>query len=216
MRPPHHRPVDRQRRLPAVPDAADQLRCAVWRKPAPARRADRAAGRRCRPCQRGSRRQRVSCRLHDAVTKPAVAVLGAGSWGTASPLIAATGTAFYGAVGRDAATIAAIEATGENPRYLPGIPAGQPRDHRPAEAMADTPTSCWWWCPRMPSPKPCARWHRGASRARAWPWATKGLRTRQRRFLHEVAGEVLATKCRWRWSPARPSPRKWRRACPRH
>ena len=52
----------------------------------------------------------------------AVAVLGAGSWGTAlAALIARHGhrTVLWG---RDAATIAAIEGRGENPRYLPGIP----------------------------------------------------------------------------------------------
>ena len=54
--------------------------------------------------------------------KPAVAVLGAGSWGTAlAALIARHGHATV-LWGRDAATISAIEATGENPRYLPGIP----------------------------------------------------------------------------------------------
>ena len=53
--------------------------------------------------------------------KPAVAVLGAGSWGTAlAALIARHGhpTVLWG---RDADTIASIDARHENPRYLPGV-----------------------------------------------------------------------------------------------
>src|SRR5687768_17946268 len=51
-----------------------------------------------------------------------VAVVGAGSWGTAlAALIARHGckTVLWG---RDAQCIAAIDASHENPRYLPGIP----------------------------------------------------------------------------------------------
>src|SRR3546814_11499231 len=56
----------------------------------------------------------------------AVAVLGAGSWGTAlAALIARHGhrTVLWG---RDAAIVQAIDQRPENPRYLPGIalPAG--------------------------------------------------------------------------------------------
>ena len=50
-----------------------------------------------------------------------VAILGAGSWGTAlAALIARHG---HRAVlwGRDAATIEAIDARHENPHYLPGV-----------------------------------------------------------------------------------------------
>ena len=53
---------------------------------------------------------------------PRVAVLGAGSWGTAlAALIARHGhpTVLWG---RDADGVAAIESQHENPRYLPGIP----------------------------------------------------------------------------------------------
>src|SRR5690606_1783292 len=52
----------------------------------------------------------------------AVAVLGAGSWGTAlAALIARHGfpTTLWG---RDAAVVEAIARRRENPRYLPGIP----------------------------------------------------------------------------------------------
>jgi glycerol-3-phosphate dehydrogenase (NAD(P)+) len=53
--------------------------------------------------------------------KPSVAVLGAGSWGTAlAALIARHGHATT-LWGRDAAIVEAIDARHENPRYLPGI-----------------------------------------------------------------------------------------------
>ena len=51
-----------------------------------------------------------------------VAVLGAGSWGTAlAALIARHGFATT-LWGRDAAVVEAIDRRHENPRYLPGIP----------------------------------------------------------------------------------------------
>ena len=57
----------------------------------------------------------------DPASLPAVAVLGAGSWGTAlAALIARHGhrTVLWG---RDAAAIDALNATHENARYLPGV-----------------------------------------------------------------------------------------------
>ena len=56
-----------------------------------------------------------------AAPKPRIAVLGAGSWGTAlAALIARHGhpTVLWG---RDADGAAAIDTRHENPRYLPGI-----------------------------------------------------------------------------------------------
>lgn len=55
-----------------------------------------------------------------------VAVLGCGAWGTALATVAATAGREVMLWGRDAATIAAINASGENARHLPGIalPAG--------------------------------------------------------------------------------------------
>ena len=58
----------------------------------------------------------------EANALPSVAVLGAGSWGTAlAALIARHGhpTVLWG---RDADCIQAIDTRHENPRYLPGIP----------------------------------------------------------------------------------------------
>ncbi|MCM2337883.1 MAG: NAD(P)-dependent glycerol-3-phosphate dehydrogenase [Lysobacter sp.] len=123
---------------------------------------------------------------------PSVAVLGAGSWGTAlAALIARHGhpTVLWG---RDAATIDAIDGRHENPRYLPGIAlpdtlrattdlptALQGADLVlvvvPSHAFAETLRAL---APHRPA-------HAGVA------WATKGFEPGSGRFLHEVAGEVL-------------------------
>ena len=124
--------------------------------------------------------------------KPAVAVLGAGSWGTAlAALIARHGHATV-LWGRDAATISAIEATGENPRYLPGIPL--PGSLRATTALPEAMANADLVLVVVPSHafaetlRALARWREpGAGVA----WATKGFEPGSGRFLHEVAGEVL-------------------------
>jgi glycerol-3-phosphate dehydrogenase (NAD(P)+) len=123
---------------------------------------------------------------------PAIAVLGAGSWGTAlAALIARHGhrTVLWG---RDAQAVAAIDATHENARYLPGIalPASLRATHDlrdalrhcdlvlvvvPSHAFAETLRAL---APHRPA-------HAGVS------WATKGFEPGSGRFLHEVANEVL-------------------------
>jgi len=123
---------------------------------------------------------------------PAIAVLGAGSWGTAlAALIARHGHPVV-LWGRDAATINAIAARHENPRYLPGTPlpdtlrattdlAAALRDARlvlvvvPSHAFAETLRAL---APLRPA---------GAGVA----WATKGFEPGSGRFLHEVAAEML-------------------------
>lgn len=121
-----------------------------------------------------------------------VAVLGAGSWGTAlAALIARHGhpTTLWG---RDADVIAAIDGRKENPRYLPGIAlperlrattdlgasmagAGLVLVVTPSHAFADTLRAL---APHRPE---------GAGVA----WASKGFEPGSGRFLHEVAAEVL-------------------------
>jgi glycerol-3-phosphate dehydrogenase (NAD(P)+) len=123
---------------------------------------------------------------------PNVAVLGAGSWGTAlAALIARHGhpTVLWG---RDADGVAAIGQRHENPRYLPGIAlpeslrattdlAGALRDADlvlvvvPSHAFAETLRKL---APHRPA-------HAGVA------WATKGFEPGSGRFLHEVAEEVL-------------------------
>ncbi|WP_052101544.1 NAD(P)H-dependent glycerol-3-phosphate dehydrogenase [Novilysobacter arseniciresistens] len=121
-----------------------------------------------------------------------VAVLGAGSWGTAlAALIARHGhrTVLWG---RDAAGVATIDQGQQNTRYLPGI--ALPDTLRattdlaaaldgadlvlvavPSHAFADTLRTL---APHRPA-------------AAGVSWATKGFEPGSGRFLHEVAAEVL-------------------------
>jgi len=121
-----------------------------------------------------------------------VAVLGAGSWGTAlAALIARHGhdTVLWG---RDAAAIANLQATHENARYLPGI--ALPDSLRATSDLADAlrgrdlvlvvvPSNAFAETLRALAP------HRAAHAGVAW--ATKGFEPGSGRFLHEVAAGVL-------------------------
>ena len=121
-----------------------------------------------------------------------IAVLGAGSWGTAlAALIARHGhhTLLWG---RDAAVVDAIDQRQENPHYLPGIAlpaslrattdfAASLRDAElvlvvvPSHAFTETLLAL---APLRPA-------HAGVA------WATKGFEPGSGRFLHEVAADVL-------------------------
>ncbi|MGO4259776.1 NAD(P)H-dependent glycerol-3-phosphate dehydrogenase [Lysobacter sp. TAB13] len=125
-------------------------------------------------------------------SKPRIAVLGAGSWGTAlAALIARHGhpTVLWG---RDADGAAAIDTRHENPRYLPGIalPESLRATTDLAVAMKDAdlvlvvvPSHAFAQTLRMLAPYRPA--HAGVA------WATKGFEPGSGRFLHEVAEEVL-------------------------
>lgn len=126
-----------------------------------------------------------------AVDAP-VAVLGAGSWGTAlAALIARHGHPVV-LWGRDAASCEAINARHENPRYLPGtvLPGGVRASIDLADALRDArlvlvvvPSHAFAETLRLLAPLRRA----GAGVA----WATKGFEPGSGRFLHEVAAEVL-------------------------
>ncbi len=128
----------------------------------------------------------------EATTLPNVAVLGAGSWGTAlAALIARHGhsTVLWG---RDADGVAAIDQRHENPRYLPGIalPDSLRATTDLAQALKDAdlvlvvvPSHAFADTLRKLAP------HRPAHAGVAW--ATKGFEPGSGRFLHEVAEEVL-------------------------
>ena len=121
-----------------------------------------------------------------------VAVLGAGSWGTAlAALIARHGhhTVLWG---RDAAGIAMIDQGQQNTRYLPGIPLPDTlratTDLAAALSGADlvlvaVPSHAFADTLRLLAP------HR--PEAAGVSWATKGFEPGSGRFLHEVAAEVL-------------------------
>lgn len=126
------------------------------------------------------------------IQAPSVAVLGAGSWGTAlAALIARHGhpTTLWG---RDAAMVQAIAVNHENPRYLPGI--SLPESLRATGVLADAMAGADLVLVVVPSHAfgetlralaPLRPAHAGVA------WATKGFEPGSGRFLHEVAGEVL-------------------------
>ena len=121
-----------------------------------------------------------------------IAVLGAGSWGTAlAALLARHG---YPTVlwGRNAEQIAAIDRGHENRRYLPGVALPESlratTDLAAAVASADlllvvTPSHAFNQTLQALAP------HRRPGAGVAW--ATKGFEPGSGRFLHEVAGEIL-------------------------
>ena len=128
----------------------------------------------------------------DATTARTVAVLGAGSWGTAlAALIARHGHRVV-LWGRDAAVIEAIAARHENPHYLPGI--ALPEELCASTDLAATLREADLVLVVVPS-------HAFTQTLRALAplrpadagvaWATKGFEPGSGRFLHEVAGDML-------------------------
>ncbi len=127
-----------------------------------------------------------------SAAKPRIAVLGAGSWGTAlASLCARHG---YPTVlwGRDAAQIESIATRHENTRYLPGVALpdslGATTDLTEAVRNAElllvvTPSHAFNETLQALAP------YRQANAGVAW--ATKGFEPGSGRFLHEVAGAIL-------------------------
>jgi glycerol-3-phosphate dehydrogenase (NAD(P)+) len=129
----------------------------------------------------------------EPTTKPRVAVLGAGSWGTALAVQAARNGLATTLWGRDAAQVAQLRATRRNARYLPDLelPATleYSADLAACVAAADlvlvvVPSHAFPEIVRELAPHLRA----GAGVA----WATKGFEPGSGRFLHEVAEELLA------------------------
>ncbi|MEO6365328.1 MAG: NAD(P)H-dependent glycerol-3-phosphate dehydrogenase, partial [Luteimonas sp.] len=123
---------------------------------------------------------------------PTVAILGAGSWGTALAALISRHCGRAVLWGRDAEVVAAIDSRHENPRYLPGIalPDGVRATTDIANALhgADlvlvvVPSHAFAGTLHLLAP------HRPAHAGVAW--ATKGFEPGSGRFLHEVAGDIL-------------------------
>lgn len=121
-----------------------------------------------------------------------VAVLGAGSWGTALAALLARHGYPVKLWGRDAAVADAINARRENPRYLPGITL--PENLVAGTDLAAALDGAAWVLVVTPSHAfvetlhklaPLRPPHAGVA------WATKGFEPGTGRFLHEVAEEVL-------------------------
>jgi glycerol-3-phosphate dehydrogenase (NAD(P)+) len=121
-----------------------------------------------------------------------VAVLGAGSWGTALAALMARHGHSVVLWGRDAAAVAHIDREHENRRYLPGIalPASLRATTDLAAAVSGAelvlvvvPSHAFTGTLRALAPLRPA----GAGVA----WATKGFEPGSGRFLHEVAEDLL-------------------------
>src|SRR6185437_14309629 len=121
-----------------------------------------------------------------------VAVLGAGSWGTALAALLSRNGARATLWGRDARALAAIAGAHRNARYLPDmeLPAGlafEP-DLRSALAGADlalvaVPSHAFHEMLEEAAPL--------LSEGAGYAWATKGFEPGTGRFLHEVVAERL-------------------------
>jgi glycerol-3-phosphate dehydrogenase (NAD(P)+) len=125
-------------------------------------------------------------------SQSSIAVLGAGSWGTALAALVARHGHDVVLWGRDAAVVEAISRSHENTRYLPGVAlppalrattdlatalrgAGLVLVAVPSHAFAETLRAL---AGQEPAPSGVA-------------WATKGFEPGSGRFLHEVAAELL-------------------------
>ena len=121
-----------------------------------------------------------------------IAVLGAGSWGTALAALMARHGHAVTLWGRDATVAAAIDQQHENTRYLPGISLPDTlratTDLTAAMQGADlvlvvVPSHAFTETLRLLAPlRPAAA---GVA------WATKGFEPGSGRFLHEVAEDIL-------------------------
>lgn len=129
------------------------------------------------------------------LAKQHVAVLGAGSWGTAlAALLARHGhpTRLWG---RDRGTVEAIDRDHVNPRYLPGI--GLPETLRASTDLAATIAEAGWILVVVPSHAFTATVQQLAPLRAVGvgvAWATKGFEPGSGRFLHEVARGLLGAE----------------------
>ncbi|TCV96203.1 glycerol 3-phosphate dehydrogenase (NAD(P)+) [Luteibacter rhizovicinus] len=123
---------------------------------------------------------------------PVVAVLGAGSWGTALAALLARNDVPTRLWGRDAVALAAMAETGRNARYLPDLDLPAELTYEPDLAtvlrgagvvLIVVPSHAF--ASMLDEIKPLL--DDGASIS----WATKGFETGTGRFLHEVVQEKL-------------------------
>ena len=121
-----------------------------------------------------------------------LAVLGAGSWGTALATLAARNGLATTLWGRDAAIVEAIDRRHQNPRYLPGIEL--PASLRATTDLAQAVRGATWVLVVVPSHAFTETLHALKPllpAAAGVAWATKGFEPGSGRFLHEVAEDVL-------------------------
>lgn len=121
-----------------------------------------------------------------------IAVLGAGSWGTALAMQLARAGAAVTLWGHDPAEVAALQADGENRHYLPGIPlpAGLTATDDLAAAIADV-DEILVVVPSHAFAAVVARIAELKPELHSLSWATKGFDPASGRLLHAVAHEAL-------------------------
>lgn len=123
---------------------------------------------------------------------PRIAVLGAGSWGTALAALIARHGHPVTLWGRDPDIVEAIDRSQENPRYLPGIRL--PETLRASTDFATTVGEADLLLVVVPSHafaetlKALAPYRKAGTGV---SWATKGFEPGSGRFLHEVAESVV-------------------------
>lgn len=126
-----------------------------------------------------------------------VAVLGAGSWGTALAIHLARKGHQVGLWGRDAEAMASMNATRRNRRYLPAAPFPASLEAtsdlsgllaRSGRVLLVVPSGAFGEILRLIAP------HLGSA---GLVWATKGMDLATGRWLHELADEVLGPDVPW-------------------
>ncbi len=125
-----------------------------------------------------------------------IAVLGAGSWGTALAAHLARSGHHARLWGRDAAALAAMAASGENARYLPGL--ALPESLRYCAELDDALDGADAVLLATPSQTFRQQLRRLAPRLRAGLvliWACKGLEVGSGKLLHELIDEEVGAGC---------------------
>ena len=121
-----------------------------------------------------------------------VAVLGAGSWGTALASLLARHGVHTTLWGRDAAAMRAMAQTGRNARYLPQSPLPESLNY--SSDLAASVAHVDWILVVTPSHafrELIEMLARLPARFRGIAWATKGFEPGTGRFLHELVEELL-------------------------
>ncbi len=123
---------------------------------------------------------------------PAVAVLGAGSWGTALAMLLSSNGNRVSLWDRDADHIKRLAAEKSNQRYLPGI--GFPERLSPVAELEDALKSADFILVAVPSAgfrSVLQRIHSRTGSPFNLIWASKGLEPGSAKFLHQVVDEEL-------------------------
>lgn len=121
-----------------------------------------------------------------------IAVLGAGSWGTALAAVLARGGLEVRLWGRSAQALRSHGAHQENPRYLPGIELPASIAYQvDLDRALDGVDSVLVVVPSHAFAETLQRLRQVAGRIHGLAWATKGFEPGSGRFLHEVADRML-------------------------